>query len=128
MSKLFTHAGFSKLNGVYKARFANDVMRVKVLEKGGHEDIQITGLMEPMTKSDAVAYLLNVEFAGDNALARAALEAELDKRFNKIKGEDARAERKSKAKKPVSMDTIKAKIKPAKTKAEILDELEDTPF
>jgi diaminopimelate decarboxylase len=46
-TKTFTHAGVSKLNGVVKARFANDAMRVKVLQKGGHTDIDMTELMRP---------------------------------------------------------------------------------
>jgi len=42
--KLFTHAGTSRLNGVVKARFANDALRVKVLAKNDHTDIDIIEL------------------------------------------------------------------------------------
>ena len=38
--KTFTVAGVSKLNGDYKVRFANDIMRIKNLAKSGHEDIR----------------------------------------------------------------------------------------
>jgi len=127
MSKLFTHAGYSKLNGVYKARFANDAMRVKVLEKGNHEDVQIEGLLTPMTKEDAVAYLIKINFAGDNALAQAALEAELDKRTEKPKAEKApRAPKAPKAPKaePITVEGILAKKTPVP--AEVLDE--EAPF
>jgi hypothetical protein len=128
MSKLFTHAGYSKLNGVYKARFANDAMRVKVLEKGNHEDVQIEGLLTPMTKEDAVAYLIKINFAGDNALAQAALEAELDKRTDKPKAEKApRAPKAPKAAKaePITVEGILAKVK-SPVPAEVLDE--EAPF
>jgi len=79
-TKTFTHAGYSKLNGEYKARFANDALRVKVLEKGGHNDVQIEAFTEPLTKEQAVQKLLEIGFADKNPAAKAALEAELDKR------------------------------------------------
>jgi hypothetical protein len=66
--KTFTVAGVSKLKGEYKVRFANDVMRVKVLSKGGHEDIRLVELDEPLTKLDAVLAIKNMtEFADVNA-------------------------------------------------------------
>jgi len=66
--KTFTVAGVSKHKGEYKVRFANDVMRVKVLSKGGHEDIRLVELDEPMTKLDAVLAIKNMtEFADANA-------------------------------------------------------------
>ena len=66
--KTFTVAGVSKHKGEYKVRFANDVMRVKVLAKGGHEDIRLVELDEPMSKLDAVLAIKNMtEFADANA-------------------------------------------------------------
>jgi hypothetical protein len=66
--KTFTVAGVSKHKGEYKVRFANDVMRVKVLSKGGHEDIRLVELDEPMSKLDAVLAIKNMtEFADANA-------------------------------------------------------------
>lgn len=56
-NQVFTVAGVSKLKGEYKVRFANDTMRVKVLAKHGHEDIELIDLPNPMTKLDAVKYL-----------------------------------------------------------------------
>ena len=41
MSKSFTHAGVSRLKGEFKVRFCNDALRVKVLAKNGHTDIDI---------------------------------------------------------------------------------------
>jgi hypothetical protein len=77
---LFSHAGVSKLNGEFKVRFANDALRVKVLAKNGHKDIDIIELKNPMTKEDAVAYLLKIDFDNGNKTVRAALEAAADKR------------------------------------------------
>jgi len=148
MSKTFTHVGYSKLNGQYKARFANDALRVKVLEKGGHEDVQIEALLEPMTKEDAVAYLVKIDFAKGNPEAQAALEAELDKRTDAPKAAKKEQKPTKEAKKPkketpkaITIESIKAKAVVAngdieipqvaereKTRAEILAELDDAPY
>ena len=77
---VYSHAGVSKLNGEFKVRFANDMMRVKVLAKNGHKDIDIIELKNPMTKEDAVAFLSKIEFDNGNKAVRAALEAAADKR------------------------------------------------
>ena len=76
----YSHAGVSKLNGEFKVRFANDALRVKVLAKNGHKDIDIVELKEPMTKEDAVAFLLSIDFANGNKAVQGALEAAADKR------------------------------------------------
>ena len=52
--KTFKYAGISKHNGEYKVRFANDIMRIKILAKNGHEDIRFFELDEPKTKLEAV--------------------------------------------------------------------------
>lgn len=140
----FSHAGVSKLNGEFKVRFANDALRVKVLAKNGHTDIDIIELKHPMTKEEAVAYLMEIDFATrdgvTNAAVQAALAAELDKRSPTEKTPKApkvAKAPKAKAEKP-SMDKIKAKVaakkaeaKPTPTKAEVLAQLadmEDAPF
>jgi len=76
----FTHAGVSKLNGEYKVRFCNDGLRVKVLAKNGHKDIDIVPLPHPMDKEQVVAYLLQINFDNGNSAIRAALEAAGEKR------------------------------------------------
>ena len=58
--KTFTVAGVSDLNGVYKLRVANSTDRVKVLMRNGHEDIRLIELPRPMTKLEAVNYLLDL--------------------------------------------------------------------
>jgi hypothetical protein len=59
----FTHAGTSRLNGSVKVRFANDALRVKVLEKNGHTEVDLMPLPNPMTKEEAVAFLLKIELS-----------------------------------------------------------------
>jgi len=112
MSKTFTHAGVSKLDGSFKVRFANDAMRTKVLIKSGHTDIDLIELPNPMTKEDAVAYLLSIDFATKdtvrNEAVHEAILTELDKR----------SEKPAKAPKSVapSMEGIKAKVEAKKAK------------
>lgn len=66
-TKLFKVAGVSTLNGNTKIRFANDTMRIKILQKNGHEDIDIIELPEPMTKHDAINWLRSVNWYADNS-------------------------------------------------------------
>lgn len=54
--KTFTVAGHSVLNGVRKTRFANDMLRVKVLELNGHTDIELQTLPHAMTKDEIRAF------------------------------------------------------------------------
>jgi hypothetical protein len=141
----FSHAGVSKLNGEFKVRFANDATRVKVLIKNDHTDIDIIELKHPMTKEEAVAYLMEIDFATrdgvTNAEVQAALAAELDKRSpidSKPKADKPAKAPKAKKSTP-SMDAIKAKVAAKKaatakstvTKAEVvaqLADMEDAPF
>jgi len=70
--KTFTVAGVSKLNGQFKARFANDITRVKVLDKNGHTDINLIELPYAMDKQDAVDHLLTLPaFSTDTAIIAA---------------------------------------------------------
>ena len=58
MTKTFTVAGTSNLNGVVKFRFANDLKsRVRVLQRNGHTDINLMELPEAMSKERAIAFL-----------------------------------------------------------------------
>ncbi len=66
--KLFKVVGVSTHDGETKVRFANDVMRVKVLDKNGHTDITLIELDEAMTKLDAVMLIKGLpEFADGEA-------------------------------------------------------------
>jgi hypothetical protein len=132
----FSHAGVSKQDGKFKVRFANDSLRTKVLIKNGHTDIDIIELKHPMTKPEAVDYLLSIDFDNGNKEVRAALEAAQDKRTEAPKAANkspAKKEAKKapkpkapKATKP-SMDAIKAKADAA-VKAKAISEMEDAPY
>jgi hypothetical protein len=145
MSKSFTHAGVSKLDGEFKVRFANDALRTKVLIKNGHTDIDIIELKHAMTKEDAVAYLMEIDFATTNGVTNAdvlaALAAEIDKRSEvpakEPKAKVAKAPKAAKAK--PTMKAIEAKVAAKKaaapkstvSKAEVIAQLadmEDAPF
>jgi hypothetical protein len=114
---VFSHAGVSKLNGEFKVRFANDALRVKVLAKNGHKDIDIVELKTPMTKEDAVAYLLSIDFANGNREVQSALDEAAGKRGVKAIPTMAKIEAKVKAKKTTVADTVMAEAK-AKADAE----------
>lgn len=134
MSKSFTHAGVSRLNGKMKVRFANDALRIKVLAKNGHKDIDMVELKHPMNKEEAIAYLLSIDFATQNGVTNADVKAALDEAQGKrvAKEPKAKVEKVAKAKtvkakaKP-TMETIKAKAAKAK-KVEVPADAEDAPF
>lgn len=113
---LYSHAGVSRQNGDMKVRFCNDAMRVKVLAKNGHKDIDIIELREPMTKEAAVAYLFTIGFANGNKAVQAAMEAAADKRGVSILKAVT-------PKKTTVADTVVAEAKakaPAKPKAAVV--------
>ena len=140
--KTFTHAGVSTLNGETKIRYANDALRVKVLTKGGHTNIDILDLGEPMTKEAAVLKLIDIKFGQGEVAIEQALAEELSKRMPKANKEKAptktaqavtaRAVKTAKAK-PITLDTIKAKATPPATKSQAqieaeLANLENAPY
>jgi hypothetical protein len=138
--KLFTHAGTSRHNGVVKARFANDALRVKVLAKNEHTDIDIIELKEPLTKSAAVEFLLSIQFATNDAGVvdtekQAALEEALERRTPQAAKKEQKGNKeakKPKKEKPAAAaptpEAIRAKAAPksTKSKAQIEAELRDT--
>ena len=111
MSNVFSHAGVSRLNGEFKVRFCNDALRVKVLAKNGHKDIDIVELRHPMSKADAVAFLVSIDFANGNKEVQAALEAAADKRGLTEKPAKAAPKAKAKAVAPKAAPKAKAKTK-----------------
>ncbi|NBP40805.1 MAG: hypothetical protein EBV34_20730 [Betaproteobacteria bacterium] len=131
--QLFTVAGISKLpashGGEYKIRFANDVMRVKVLMKGGHEDVRLAELDRPMTKMEAALALRDMaEFA--DVIAQATLAEFID--ANTAKAPTVRA---PKAVKPESTPTAtkapaekKSAKSTAKSTYDEVKDMEDAPF
>ena len=77
--KTFKVVGVSKLAGEYKVRFANDIMRIKVLAKHGHEDIRLLELDTEMTKLDAVKALAKSDEFQDT-FAQSAIADYLDRK------------------------------------------------
>jgi len=57
MSKLFTVAGASLLNGKFSYRFANSHDRAQVLARAGHSWVKLYTLPYPMYKEDASRWL-----------------------------------------------------------------------
>jgi hypothetical protein len=71
--KLFSVAGVSTQSGKTKLRFANDVMRIKILQKNGHSDINLADLPRAMTKAEICAHLRATSFMKGNAAVEAAI-------------------------------------------------------
>jgi hypothetical protein len=113
--KLFTVAGISKLNGNYKVRFANDLMRIKVLAKSGHEDIRLAELTKASTKLEAAKAILAMDDFSDT-VAQATITEYLEDNAPKAKTAPVKAPAKSQP---------KAKVAP---KAVKVTEDEDAPF
>ena len=109
--KLFTVVGISKLNGEYKVRFANDIMRIKVLAKSGHEDIRLVELDKATSKYDAATQLKSIDEFSD-AIAQSTIQEYLEDKAPKAKAAPVKAPAKTKA--------------PAKA-AKVLED-EDAPF
>jgi len=133
MSQLFTVAGTSTLpDGGTKVRFANDMTRVKVLVKGGHENIDLIELPKAMTKEDIVAYLIKIDFANGDADKAAAINAEAAKRkvgeaATKVsKKANVAVTKKATAKAPAKKEP-KAKVVP-RPEIPFAKDLEDAPF
>lgn len=116
----FTHAGVSTLNGIVKVRFANDAIRVKVLAKNGHTDINIIELPSAMEKEDAIAHLISIDFATVDGVVNADVQAALEEAVE-ARAVKAPKEPKVKAEKPAkvakakpTIEGIKAKVQAAK--------------
>lgn len=127
--KVFTVCGTSKLEGEMKVRFANDVMRVKVLAKHGHEDITLVELPNAMGKLEAVKFIQSLdEFKG--VAEQDAILDYLDRNDEKpAKAPKAKAEKTPKAKKTKAVKDIpQPEDIPAGAETIDFDQLEDAPF
>ena len=71
--KKFAVAGVSTLEGKTKLRFANDTMRIKILAKNGHKDVELVELPTEMTKAEAVQHLKSIGFGSGNAAIEGAI-------------------------------------------------------
>ncbi len=71
--KKFAVAGVSTLEGKTKLRFANDTMRIKILAKNGHTDVELVELPVEMTKSEIAQHLKSIGFGAGNPAVEAAI-------------------------------------------------------
>lgn len=71
--KKFAVAGVSTLNGKTKIRFANDAMRVKILGKNGHSDVDLVELPHEMSKAEIAQHLVEIGFGADKPAVVAAI-------------------------------------------------------
>lgn len=71
--KKFAVAGVSTLDGKTKIRFANDTMRIKILAKNGHTDVELIELPNEMTKAEIAQHLIAVGFGAGRSAVEAAV-------------------------------------------------------
>jgi hypothetical protein len=125
--KLFKVFGVSKLDGEYKVRFANDIMRIKVLAKHGHEDIRLAEVDNAMTKYEGIRAIQAMDEFQDAAAQSAIaeyLEDKAPKAAKATKGPAVRAQAKPKATK----STKASREAEALAQARAVAEAEDAPF
>ena len=72
--KKFSVVGTSTLNGKTKVRFANDSLRVKILAKNGHENINLINLPSEMYKWQIAEHLNSIDFAKGDAAVQGAID------------------------------------------------------
>ena len=73
-NKTFSVAGVSTLKGKTKLRFANDVMRIKILDKNGHQDVEMINLPHEMTKGEIAQHMLEIGFEADRPEVQEAIQ------------------------------------------------------
>ena len=117
--KLFTVAGISNLNGTYKVRFANDLMRIKVLAKSGLEDIRLADLEGSFSKIEAARKLLAMDDFAD-AVAQSTITEYIEDNTPKAKTAPVKA--------PVKAKAVKAPSVTKTAKAPTADMDENIPF
>jgi tRNA G46 methylase TrmB len=71
--KKFAVTGVSTLEGKTKIRFANDTMRIKILAKNGHTDVDLVTLPREMTKAEIATHLVEIGFGKGNSAVEAAI-------------------------------------------------------
>jgi hypothetical protein len=117
--KMFTVFGVSKYNGEYKVRFANDIMRIKVLAKHGHEDIRLADVEGWTTKVDGILKIKGMDEFQDAAAQSAIAE------YLEVHGTTTTAKAPVQSK-PAAKGVMKSKAK-AVTPAKVTED-EDAPF
>ena len=72
-AKKFAVAGVSTLAGKTKIRFANDTMRIKILAKNGHTDVELVTLPHEMSKAEIAKHLVEIGFGSGKPAVQAAI-------------------------------------------------------
>lgn len=116
---MFAVAGVSKLEGQVKVRFANGMTRVKVLSKGGHTEVFLMELPEPMDKPAVVKYLMTTDLMQNPEFAEAIENA--DEKYSGVKATRATTLKtgESKATKPAKKKKVDSPIDPAEKLADL---------
>ena len=89
--KTFAVAGVSTLAGKTKIRFANDTMRIKILAKNGHTNVDLIELPHAMTKAEIAQHLVAIEYGKGNTEVEAAIAYVLKKNPAGVGSTDATA-------------------------------------
>lgn len=100
---MFKVTGVSRCKGSFKVRFANDMSRVKVLIKTGHDEIELVEMPAAADKAGCVNFL-----KASALYERAEYKAAIDAADAKYNGAPVVKVAKAKAAKP-SLDAIKAR-------------------
>ena len=119
--KQYTVAGTSRFAGGVKARFANELTRVKVLDKAGHTEINLVELPSAMLKTEAVEHLIAIDFHKGDAEVLAALEhvaGRTSKPATAAAAEEAAA--------PVTLPVLEEEIPGFEIEATVDDKIEAT--
>lgn len=123
MSKTFQYAGVSRLNGKIKVRFSARDVYVKALAKSNNTDVDLVDLGAPMSKEQAIAFLIQSEFGKGNPEIQSALQEASERRAVKQARDEARASGQParRGRKPRAVEVPAAEPAAA-------EELEATPF
>jgi hypothetical protein len=129
-NRTFKFAGSSAdANGNYKARFANDLeARPKVMTKCGHTNFVLVPLPTPMSKIEAIAYLLATKPEGVNLDCLESKAVYINKQVAKLSGNGTGAKRGRPAKKATVTTAVTPKItKSIETPATLTNATTETP-
>lgn len=82
--KTYSVCGVTKFNGDYKVRWAHDIMRIKILNREGHEDIRLADLNGEFDKYTCVQMIsTHPDFA--DADAQACIQEYLETKAPRVK-------------------------------------------
>lgn len=118
--KLFAFAGVSIFEGECKVRFANDIMRIKLLDKKGHINPRLYALDEPMTKYEAILAIRDVAGFQDGDAQTAITEYLIEHTAKKTTKAGPAVKRLTKQ--------LKELVTEVSEQEEVADETEELPF